>query len=768
MLNEVFNSRLRFYQSANAEGSEIANDFVIRIEEYNTIIEDIRRNPMKGSVQHFLLLGRRGSGKSTILRRLQHEIETDKKLHKDYLVINPAEEQANIYRLFDLWEEVIQELKCKNIAIEETEWKDDVQEYSRNLFQNIHKALQQSGKKLIILLDNVDRIFENLKDDANLLREFLLNFDDIRIIGGSTRMSEHFWRYDLPFYEFFRRINLEGLNSDEIKKLLLHWSQKLDLPQLKEFVETRPGQLETIRLLTDGLPRTLQFFVNILLNQTDLNGYQYLKQIMDGVSPLYQERLNNLPAAHRKIVLQLAFFWEAVGVKEISAACRIESKLVSAHLKQLADNGVVDKIGTNKKNHLYRLSERFFNMWLIMTQGSPNEKRKAKWLTIFLENWYAADDIKKIAYSHIEALDKKSLNSNHAAFISKALAQSKYISLSDRDILIGKTLQLEGLNDELKKQLPLTFGKVLEKVFNLIDKKNFKEALEILRNVEQNDVFIDSLLGRIYEISIDYVNAEKHYLKAIEGGVKSVFLNLGSVYGDMKKYDLAEKYFLLALENNDEDALFNLGLIYDNQQKDELAERYYLLSINKKNVDALNNLAGLYYKQGKYDLTEKYSLQFLDNNIEDEEALQNFAVLYYDGFKKDKKIALEFIEKSYQIKKSKNQNVRIVIKAWNGIFKDLRNDLVDLLNDKDVELMPMTLTDLLVHFQTKIVQSLFKDEIYGVDLQNKFAPIYYATEILTNENKEDIELKIPPEIKETVESILTTVKERRKEYYGGE
>lgn len=309
MASEPLNSDFHYYQSANAEVEKIKEDFLVRIHEYEIIVDDIRKNPMKGSVQHFLLLGRRGSGKSTLLKRLEIEISSDPQLSKEFIAINLAEEQANIYKLYDLLEEIIAELNQNGIQVESPDWKDDASVFARSLFESIHSAVEKSGKKLILLLDNIDRIFENLHDDASLLREYLLNYDDIKIIGGSTRMTEHFWKYNKPFYEFFRVLELKPLTSDEMHRLLLNWSNKMNLPELKDFVENKPGQLEMVRLLTDGLPRTLLFFVNILIIRTHETGYEYLRLIMDKVTPLYQERLNNLPPSQRKIILQMAFLW---------------------------------------------------------------------------------------------------------------------------------------------------------------------------------------------------------------------------------------------------------------------------------------------------------------------------------------------------------------------------------------------------------------------------------------------------------------------------
>ena len=71
-----------------------------------------------------------------------------------------------------------------------------------------------------------------------------------------------------------------------------------------------------------------------------------------------------------------------------------------------------------------------------------------------------------------------------------------------------------------------------------------------------------------------------------------------------------------------------------------------------------------------------------------------------------------------------------------------------------------------MHSQKNIVYELFNNEQFGKQLKDKFIPIYYVTLIIMNkkENRLNI-LKLPPEIKETVQDILTNIEELRKEYY---
>lgn len=734
MINENIPLNINFFQSANSAGKHIADDFVIRTKEYETIITEIRNYPMHDSVQHYLLLGRRGSGKSTLLKRIEYEINNDVALSKKLIPVNLAEEQANIYRLMDLWEEIIKELKHLGLNIDDSllyEFTGDSNAYNRELYSIIHDALKKADKKIVLLLDNIDRIFENVKEDAALIREVLLNYDDIRIIGGSTRMSEHFWKYDLPFYNFFRVIILEALSNEEVKILLLHWAKTYNLPAIENFVKTKPGQLETIRILTDGLPRTLKFFINTIINRSQKDSYNYLKQIMDYVTPLYQERLNNLPAAHRKIVLNLAFIWEAASVKQLAEVCKIESKLLSAYLKQLYQNGIVDKVETNKKNHLYRIAERFFNLWLIFTQGSPSDKRKQKCLTIFLENWYDGNEIKEMALKHLQVLNKKITNADDVALFSKILAHSKYISTETRDNIIDKTLQLENLNTSLKESLPQKFVQIFNDVFKALEQKNWIKAIELTKNIEQNDGMKDILLGTIDEAQDKYKEAKKHYLNSIEKKQFSGYIYLAEIFAKQEDFVNSEKYYRVATEKNDWFSFQDVALQYQFMNKNELAEKYYLLSIKEGNTISLFGLASLYY----------YSAQNKDKSLE--------LILQYNI--RDRSILSKHLE--------------LFIKIWNGVFENLRIKVLEYFIEEN-QYKDRLILELLVHQQLELVNSFFFDKIIGQKLIEEFSPLYYTSQILLNQNKDENSLlKIPPEIKETVEELITYIQERQKLYY---
>jgi TPR repeat protein/DNA-binding HxlR family transcriptional regulator len=626
-----FIDQLNVFQSANSDDISIKKNFIVRKEEFELIIDGLKNKSSKDPLQHELILGRRGSGKSTLLKRIEIEIKENTELNNSYIAINLAEEQAGIYRLFDLWEEVINELRQIlhiDIQLLEFETFKTNHEYTRYLYQNIHNICQEHKKRIVLLLDNFDRIVENFTDDGSLLRETLINYNDIQLIAGSTRMDEHFWRYDMPFYEFFRTHRLESLSRTEIETLLTHWSESISIPELSTFVNANPGKIENIRILTDGLPRTIQFFVQIVLQKKESDTYEYLKKIMDNVTPLYQERLNHLPAQMRKTILEMAFIWEACTTKQLVERIKMESKLISANLTTLVEKGIVDKIETGKKQHLYRISERFFNMWLIITQGNPEQKRKAKWLSIFLESWYDENDFKRLSSQYEENVRKGSLRAHDALIYSKALSQSKHISLSERDHIISMTKESFATTSEDKLiVLPRLSEEIMSEILHCIKEQNINKAKKLIDEIENEADGVKSrLFGICYQMSKDFPNAEKHYLLGVEKGDLEALFNLAVLYINQGKYTDAEKYYLLAIEKGLVSALNNLAILYINQGKNTEAEKYLLLAIEKGDVDALINLAWFYYSQKKYTDAEKYLLLAIEKG--DVDALINLAMLY--------------------------------------------------------------------------------------------------------------------------------------------
>ena len=803
--------QFNIYQSANSNKESIKKSFIVRKTEFQTIIGTLSQHSSKDPVQHELILGRRGSGKTTLIKRI--EIEIEEKLNEKYIPIHLAEEQASIYRLFDLWMEIIEELKRRFYF--QTDMKSysefsKEQDYAGYLHQQIHEYCLVQQKQIVVFLDNFDRIVENITGEFNLLKDILINHNDLIIIAASTRMDEHFWQQDKLFYKFFRLHHLEALTIDEMKALLNHWAENINSPELKEFIANNPGKLQSIRIITDALPRTLHFFMLLIVqNNYSVENVDYIKEIIDYVTPLYQERLNNLPPQLRKTILEMALLWEACNTKEMVEKCRMGSKLISANLKTLADKGIVDKIETDKRNLLYRISERFFNTWIIMTQGNHEQKRKAGGLNTFLENWYNSSvfDIRN--------------NKNTIELVNAPKDKDDRLILYD----LGSIDRVQAIYSEAEKY----YLKAIEKgqvgaLFNLgnlyVNQEKFAEAEKYyllaiekghisamcnvgllyfnqnklsdaekyyLLAIEKGDVTAMYNLGLLYAGQGKFADAENCYLLAIEKGDVSAIYNLANLYVSLGKFAEAEKYYLLAIEKRHISAMYNLGNLYVNQGNFAEAEKYYLLAIEKKHVSAMYNLGNLYAHQSKFAEAEKYYLLAIERGYDD--AICNLAISYDNQGKytEAEKYYLLAIEKNhtdayrnlvaiyYRLNNKpnalkyiqqyrENEDFQIIIEIWNGIFTDVEERSLKIIKEEPQTLKSFII-NLLIHQQKTLVLDLFNHPETGKTLQNEMKALHYVCLLLNKKTENNLILRIPPEIQTTINEIIRYIEEKEK-FYG--
>ena len=578
------------YQSAHQTNEESIHNFVVRRKEFEKIISELNHSKNGSSFQHYIFVGRRGSGKSTLLRRTQAEIETHPQLTEKYISVRLSEEQSGVYKIYDLWDKVIKDLISQNYVISSIdfrEYKNDLKEYTRKLHECIIEFLRKEKKTLVLLIDNIDRIFRNIGEDKDLLRELLMNYQDIRIIGGSTYMSEEFWQYDKAFYQFFTIKKLLPLTLNEVDELLKHWSEVKGIPEIRELIHKHPGKIQSVRMLTDGTPRTMLIFVDMLLQREQQNGYDYLQVLVDKATPIYQERLGTLSPAQQKVITELSFFWEAVSVDDLINPCNMEGKLVSALLAQLHQLGYIEKLKASTKNLLYRVEERFFNLWLIMTQGGPQQKLEAKYLSDFLESWYDQFELKALCSEFLGQLGYEKLKSDYVRSMSSALFNIKKLEVSDKKEIYQKLKEKQFISIT-SPEIPKKFWEELDvAIGDAIKVEDYKKAISLLDALDINE-------------------GKKNY-------------GLGICFEKMGESNKAVKHYLTSIKHNDSVATYNLACLYDSHKKYYLAEKYYLKAISFKIVPAIKNLSLLYYEENQRDklrqLIENNETEFNKENI---------------------------------------------------------------------------------------------------------------------------------------------------------
>ncbi|AOT06863.1 MarR family transcriptional regulator [Pseudoalteromonas luteoviolacea] len=374
---------IKLYNTQNTSAHMVKSNFVIRLRQYKKLWQSIKDADMAHPEQHYIIQGVRGSGKTTMLRRLAIEVEEDQQLSSWLIPITFKEEEYGISSLFTFWERLAEELAEFNSALFGTlfETVDDLEDNEiKQLIAVIDQTLITHNKKIILFIDNIAELFEPFSQhEGEILREVLTTNNNIRIFGGSAVRLEAFFDNTAPFYQFFTVETLTGLKKNEtialLNKLSEHAGEK-EQQTLKLLLKNEPEKVESIRRLTGDIPRTMVILFNILVEGAKGSTFRLLEETIDKTTPLYKHRMDDLTAQQKPIVNAIALNWDAISVKELTEKTRLPSKQISAQLRQLEKQWIIEKTTTHTKNHLYALKERFFNIWYLMRYGRRKDRKK--------------------------------------------------------------------------------------------------------------------------------------------------------------------------------------------------------------------------------------------------------------------------------------------------------------------------------------------------------------------------------------------------------
>ncbi len=619
------------YTPDEIDEEEFLDRFVVRTDEFNDLYEALTKTDYRKPQQHFIVVGQRGQGKTTLLRRIMIAVEQDEELSRFLIAVKFTEEQYQIRSLCRLWEEVadyLQSLHSEEFGdiLDKMEEHFGDENYGLLCFSYLEQYVKSKNKKLLLLIDNIDELLGKFKEkEQHQLREILISSSTFRIIGGSTKMIEQHYDYGKPFYEFFQVVRLQGLGQDECIRFLRVIGDEAQRKKINQIITKSPERVETLRRLTGGVPRTIVMLFDIFVDDQG-DAFEDLLKVLDEATPLYKHRMDDLPATLQDITHAIAMNWDGLGTKEISARTRLQSKEVSAQLKQLENKyGIVDSISIGK-NKIYKLEERFFNIWYLMRFGRKKDRQKVEWLVRFLESWCSPDELEQRAQQFLQAVTDGKVKTNYAYHMCEALG---YAGLSAKTEYTMKEKVREFLlkeGSDLAKVVSSSENELLGKVKDLAEQGLIDKAIDLLEKKSCRTADFYLLLGLLHSANKNYARAEQYYLKALENGDNDALVNLGNLYRKQEDYAQAEQYFMQALESGDNDALINLGAIYGEQEDYAKAEQYFMQALESGDNDALFNLGVVYGEQEDYAQAEQYYLEALESG--DNDALFNLGVMY--------------------------------------------------------------------------------------------------------------------------------------------
>lgn len=508
------------YTPDEMEEREFLSRFVVRTDIFNEIFEDITSANHTVPQQHYIIIGQRGQGKTTLLRKVLLEVKNSPDLSERIVPVKFSEEQYQIRSLSRLWEEVadyLQSIYPDSFPdiLDKMEGHFDDEDYELKSFSLFENTVIQSEKKLLLLIDNIDELIGKLSiKEQRRLREILLSSSSIRIIGGSTDMLEQHHKYDKPFYQFFKIIKLRGFNESEAHTFLRAIAKENQKEQIGTLIRTNPARIETLRRLTGGVPRTLVMLFDILMDDGG-NAFDDLLKILDEVTPLYKHRMDDLPPQLQEIVHTIAMNWDGMLTREVAKKTKLESKAISAQLKQLEKYEIIESESIGK-NKIYKIKERFFNIWYLMRYGRKKERQRVEWLVKFLESWYSKDELEERAERLIKALETQEVSPNHAFHMTEALSHAGISVEKEHELKLSVSEYLVMIQSDLSNELTQSDFSLAEEAVHFILEDKLDEGYKTITQIATNQRRIDAMSMLLYYIAIVPLN-EEDYEKSYTG-----------------------------------------------------------------------------------------------------------------------------------------------------------------------------------------------------------------------------------------------------------
>jgi tetratricopeptide (TPR) repeat protein len=419
--------------------------FVGREQFLDRFLGAIREQEGRATVQHYILTGPRGIGKTTLLLVLRDRIRQNPEISAKWFCVQLREEEYYVHKQRDLWQLVLQALAVNEKLAEAQKVVDQAQEIrdeeksSALLVDGLRSICDRHGKRLVLLIDNFDHIFpstaageaKHRKPDSEYraFRKRLSTEGFLMLIATSVKLFQDIYGYDKGFFHFFSPVELPELSQEEVAEMLRRLGQADDNAEFLSRLERSKVNVRTLSVLTGGNPRLITMLYHILAQREMGEPVQALWETVAGLTPMLRQELADMPRQQSKTLDALLRLNGAAAPAEISKYSRLPLNVVTTQLGRLKAARYVALEGGGKgKKATYRVADQMFGVWYWM-RYVPVARRRIELFIDFLRAWFSAEERRRLYEERFERFRTYHLR-GAVGMAGKALRDAEYYAAS--------------------------------------------------------------------------------------------------------------------------------------------------------------------------------------------------------------------------------------------------------------------------------------------------------------------------------------------------
>ena len=377
---------------------EVTEQFVVRTRELGTVLEILGGNVDSPSCQHVLVVGPRGRGKTMLLVRVAAELRTDRRLSESLFPVRFMEESQEIFNVADFWLEALYHL-ARETAERDPGLSGDLRKTYGDLSRRwaegsleararaaVLEVADRLDRRLVLMVENLQSLSEDVDDDFGWkLRQALQSEHQIMLLASATSRFEGLDDADQPFFELFRNINLQPLDTDECRLL---W-------QVVSGDDVSAREIRPLQILTGGNPRLLVIVAEFARHRSLRLLMEELVTLIDEHTEYFRGHLEVLAKTERRVYVSVIDLWQPSSAGEIAARARMDVRIVSTMLGRLVDRGALIVEGGGRKRQ-YSAAERIFSIYYKLRR-ERDEAAIVENLITFMVVFYSGSELFDIA-----------------------------------------------------------------------------------------------------------------------------------------------------------------------------------------------------------------------------------------------------------------------------------------------------------------------------------------------------------------------------------